>query len=341
MRVFVYEHLCGGGMTAAPASLRAEGRAMLAAVVQDFAHVDGVEVLTLLDEKGDFPGRPETLCRRAPAGEEAVIFRELARWADFTLVIAPELDDTLGTRCDWVLEAAGRLLGPGPEVARLAADKWQLAQLLQERRVPVPRTFRMESSLPPDEYPLVLKPRHGAGSQATFLVGHPAELALASLQARIEVCRDDLLLQSFIPGRPASVALLIGTADRLPLAPAQQHVSADGRFRYQGGILPLPANLAQRAVDLSNRAVAAIPGLFGYVGVDLVLGAAADGSQDRVIEVNPRLTTSYVGLRQLTETNLAGALLRLAIGETVPQPRWHSGPVRFWPDGTVQPARKR
>ena len=39
-------------------------------------------------------------------------------------------------------------------------------------------------------------------------------------------------------------------------------------------------------------------------------------SGDRVIEINPRLTTSYVGLRALARFNLAEALLAvIRIGE--------------------------
>jgi predicted ATP-grasp superfamily ATP-dependent carboligase len=72
-----------------------------------------------------------------------------------------------------------------------------------------------------------------------------------------------------------------------------------------------------------------VPGLSGYFGVDLVLGESADGSQDRVIEINPRLTTSYLGLRRLARFNLAQALLRLAQGERVTGLRWHPGPWSF------------
>ncbi len=78
-----------------------------------------------------------------------------------------------------------------------------------------------------------------------------------------------------------------------------------------------------------------MPGLRGYVGVDLVLGDQADGSQDSVIEINPRLTTSYVGLRALAATNLTETMLRLAREEDVPPPVWKDGAVRFRADGTV------
>ncbi|HEV3003063.1 MAG TPA: ATP-grasp domain-containing protein, partial [Pirellulales bacterium] len=51
----------------------------------------------------------------------------------------------------------------------------------------------------------------------------------------------------------------------------------------------------------------------GYLGVDLVLGGPDDGSDDVVIEINPRLTTSYIGLRAACRENLAAAMLALAV----------------------------
>lgn len=68
----------------------------------------------------------------------------------------------------------------------------------------------------------------------------------------------------------------------------------------------------------------------------MVLGDAADGSQDYAIEVNPRLTTSYVGLRSLCESNLAESLMRVCEGQPVEPLRWKPGRVRFHPDGTVE-----
>jgi predicted ATP-grasp superfamily ATP-dependent carboligase len=51
--------------------------------------------------------------------------------------------------------------------------------------------------------------------------------------------------------------------------------------------------------------------------VDVVLGREPDGSGDAVIEVNPRLTTSYVGLRAAVRTNLADAMSKAARGDCV------------------------
>jgi predicted ATP-grasp superfamily ATP-dependent carboligase len=120
------------------------------------------------------------------------------------------------------------------------------------------------------------------------------------------------------------------------LLPAAQRLCDDGRFRYLGGAVPLPADLSQRAVQAATRAIATIPDISGYVGVDLVLGLAEDGSEDAVIEINPRPTTSYVGLRALAEANLAEALLHIAMGDGIANLLWRKGMVSFDADGAVR-----
>lgn len=324
MRIFVYEYLCAGGPGAD--SLRAEGWAMLSAVLTDLGRVPGVQLDTILDgECGAEPSGP-SLVIHSPTFPEEDIFRRLAHAADFTLVIAPECDGLLWTRCRWVEEAGGRLLGPSVDAVKLTGDKLMLARHLQEKSVPVP-------GIGGRCFPAVLKPRDGAGSQATFLVRDEEELAGCAARAEAEGWRGELLLQPFVPGLPVSVALLLGPRQRIALPAATQELSADGRFRYQGGRLPLPPKLAERARALALRAAEAIPGLQGYVGVDLVLGES-EGSRDVVIEINPRLTTSYVGLRALAESNLAEAMLDVVRGRDAAL-NWRSGTVHFRADGRI------
>jgi predicted ATP-grasp superfamily ATP-dependent carboligase len=97
----------------------------------------------------------------------------------------------------------------------------------------------------------------------------------------------------------------------------------------------MPPALAERTVRLGEAAIAWLPNPCGYIGIDLILGDAADGSNDYVIEINPRLTTSYIGLRALAQDNLAQAMVRIAMGAWSEALQWRSGYVDFSPDGAV------
>jgi predicted ATP-grasp superfamily ATP-dependent carboligase len=325
MDVFVYEYTCA---TDPGSALQEEGWAMLRAVLDDFSRVPGIHTRTMLHV---------SCARPAPAGEvhpvqsseEAAVFRQLAAAAAWTLVIAPECNDLLRTRCRCVEEAGGRLLGPSPDAVALTGDKLQLSRHLRSHAVPTPACEPL-SPHPSFPFPFVHKPRFGAGSQATFRVSSPEELATCTTVARSEGWEGEAIVQPFVEGAAVSVAFLLGPVQQLALTATRQHLSRDGRFHYLGGELPLPQIEAERAVQLARRAVDVVPGLKGYVGVDLVLG-----ERDWVLEINPRMTTSYVGLRALTDANLAETMLRVAAGEIVSPLSWSRGHVRFQADGTV------
>jgi len=142
-------------------------------------------------------------------------------------------------------------------------------------------------------YPVVLKPGHGAGCMGVCLVRNARELREAVEVTRSAGERGTLLVQRFVQGTAASVSVLSDGRRSVALALNRQSVRAGRRFSYHGGCTPLEHPIAQRAIDVSLRACRALPGLRGYIGVDLVLTR----SEAFVIEVNPRLTTAYLGVR--------------------------------------------
>jgi tyramine---L-glutamate ligase len=245
---------------------------------------------------------------------------------DLAFVIAPETDGVLEERVAFFRRDCA-VVAPSADALALTGDKLRLAEHWSRHGVPTPATRRPGNGLLGRDS--VVKPRDGAGSCDTHF--------LCAGESIPESLRGDrFLIQDFVPGRSASVAFLIGPRQTIPLIPTFQRLSDDGRFAYRGGELPIPAEWAARAVALARRALECVPGLAGYVGVDLVLGDAGDAA----IEINPRLTTSYIGLRSRAEFNLAAAMLALHHGGTVGETSWKTEPISFDSDGTVRPASR-
>jgi tyramine---L-glutamate ligase len=318
MRLFLYEYATAQASgVELPASVRREGRAMFAALREDAAALAGVEVVTLKPGEG-----------------EAERFREAARRADYALIVAPEFDGILETRCRWVEETACRLLGPSSEGVRWTADKWALQDLWRRAGVATPATWRGEDwSVASGQWSVdkryLKKHRYGTGS-----------LGVAWFDGSARVGAEELV-QEWVPGVVASVGVMVDARGGVhALLPGEQRMAADGSFAYLGGRLPLAEPYGSRLKTLGKKAVECVnallggrgartPPLLGYVGVDAVMGEAADGSGDVVLEINPRVTTSYIGLRRATASNLVGVMLRAVRGEEWEEIVWDRVPVEF------------
>jgi predicted ATP-grasp superfamily ATP-dependent carboligase len=88
----------------------------------------------------------------------------------------------------------------------------------------------------------------------------------------------------------------------------------NGTSSYDGGCVPFNHPLKQEALSMAKKVVDSFSGLLGYVGVDLVL--AKNGPY--VVDVNPRLTTSYVGLSKVANFNVAESITNSVIKGQLP-----------------------
>src|SRR5439155_21870927 len=103
MRIFVYEFLSAGeGVGPAAESLRTEGWVMLAALLEDFRRIPGAHVETMLGAAAAGRTPPAGVVVHPVDGGEDVLFRRLAAAADWTLVVAPEIDGILPDYLEWI-----------------------------------------------------------------------------------------------------------------------------------------------------------------------------------------------------------------------------------------------
>jgi predicted ATP-grasp superfamily ATP-dependent carboligase len=340
MRLFLSEFLCSGALAgeALPLSLAREGRAMRDAVAADFAALPGVDVVTTCDPRLPPPPRTEGVVVHS-AQEEQQWFERLCRECEAVLVIAPELEGALRTRCRTAAALCRRPLNVTAAAADLCGDKFALSERLKQANVPTIPTRLVEGGEVWTDWEegefagrgYVVKPRYGAGSQSTWLcrTRREVEQRLAEFDPRDPLRQ--AILQPYLAGRALSVAALFGEDGvlRQLFPPAEQLLTDDGTFQYRGGRVPAAIAHPQQLEVLIRRAAACVPGLRGYVGFDVL---ELDAGYSLLVEINPRLTTSYVGYRWLTDDNLARGLL--APDEVAPI-AWRSREIEYSSAGEV------
>jgi len=323
MKLLLLEYFTAIAARSVDPALRAEGGAMRDALAVDLARLPGADV-TVLHRAGQEPPRAPRLSGRPLSQDPEPALAALAGRFDAALLIAPE-DGGILERLTRVVRRTGcRLLGPGPEAVRLAADKLLTARLLRAHGITTPETsvLRLDRHtarrLRGRPLPLVLKPRAGCGCQGISRIARDMEIAPALSRLRRAGVQRAALAQESVAGVDASVSLIVFRDGILPLALGLQRLSKKGGFVYRGGSLPYRPPNAPRAIALAVRAAGALAAaagdLSGFVGVDLVLGREGPV----VIEINPRITTSYVGLRHIVQANLGGLILRAGRGDRRP-----------------------
>ncbi len=304
-RLFLCEFITGGGMAESPLpeGLAAEGDAMLRALLADLQDLGGLRLATTRDARLAALAPPVT-CRTVTALDPVwTLWRRCIRAADAAWPVAPETGGVLARLSRLVLEEGRILIGCRPEAVEVAASKYRTSQILRRCGVPVVDTFRAGMPIPEGCSAWVAKPDQGAGCEDTWYFADRS--ALEGWMRRAP--GREVVMQPYIHGIPASLSLLCYDGRVEVLACNRQHLEIHaGELRSEGVSVNALSDWCEALRPLARSIVSAIPGLRGYVGVDLVLS-------DRgpvVMEVNPRLTSSYVGLTAALGDNTAARVLR-------------------------------
>ncbi len=302
-RVWVYEHLSAGGAPDAGGSLAAEGRAMRDALAADLARVGDCAVSVAVAAAGDTV--PAGTFAAAPRPGETC-FEHVARQAaqhDAVWIVAPETGQLLGRLQRIVGDE--RWIGCDHAAIMVASGKQATLRRLAGRGLCTPLAFQQ----PGDALRWVVKPEDGAGAVDTRLHWR-LEDARADRAQRLQQGRPSSL-EPWVDGEPLSLSLLCGATHTELLSVNRQRVALDddGRLAFEGvDVLAIASSDPRHAAlaELGRQVGRSIPGLRGYVGVDLVWHPRRGPV---VIEINPRLTSAYVGLSARLGRNLASEVL--------------------------------
>jgi len=331
LNLLIFEYVSGGGYAdqKLSASILSEGYGMLRSLIFD-CKAAGHNVTTLLDSRLKAFNPPneadQTISVSSPS-ELSAKLKELSGVADAVYVIAPESGQVLENLVENMEASGGTSLNCEADAIRQVSNKMTAHETIKNRGVKVPETVLLDIHEKTENikrltkemgYPLVFKPLDGVSCGGLSLVKDEEDIAGAVKKVARESMREQFIVQKVVRGKAAS-ACVISTGDEAVAVTLNRQLvtlsSPDKESGYYGGAVPFDHRLEKEALRAAERAVDAVSGLKGYVGVDMILTE----EEPVVLEVNPRLTTSYVGLRRVASFNPAEAIVDATIRRKLPK----------------------
>ncbi|HSV49855.1 MAG TPA: ATP-grasp domain-containing protein, partial [Candidatus Acidoferrales bacterium] len=322
MKITVYEYVSGGGFAGQPIppGVLAEGYAMLRGIVADFK-AEGHEVVVLLDQriaKFKLPLAADKIIKISDSNQPEQILTDNATTNEAVYIIAPETDQTL-KKLVKAIEATGKIcLNCTSSSIAAVSNKARLYEFMQNNDYTTPKTLTLNTEQSEKNintqitenltFPIILKPIDGTSGNAISKVKNPTEIEAAIKKIKKYSKTPQFITQEYITGLSASVSVISNGQKAIAISLNKQQItlaSPEAESSYIGGCVPLEHLQKQKAFALAERLVEAFSGLQGYVGVDVILGE----DKPYIVDVNPRLTTSYVGLHAVSDFNVAEAIV--------------------------------
>ncbi len=319
MRHFIFEFITGGGLAGSelPDSLAREGDLMVRALVHDLKRIQGDTLILCRDKR--LEKFADDIDYLVIDDEPRTVIQQALLANDLVWLITPESDGCLVDWATWFQTQPITLLLSGIDSITTCTSKYDTAAVLRQHAVPVIDGVRSGDVIPAGDHGWVVKPDTGAGAEDVMYFKHRQRL-VDYLETHNN---EELLVQPFVPGQAMSLSMLCHAGSALLPGCNEQEITIK---HERLSLNAVSVNACQDNYDachvLANQVAAAMPGLRGYIGVDLV--ATSDG-QLLVVEINPRLTTAYAGLSGSTGINIAALIIDVFQSHSLPEPVF--GPV--------------
>ena len=283
---------------------------MLASLLNDLALVPDVEILITRDKRlMALPCKVDTYWMD-PQEDVWMCWERCIVQCDAVWPIAPESGGALERLSRMALDHGKCLLGSSPQAVAVTASKSATLTQLAAAGVPVVPTWRASDLAVSEAGPWVAKPDDGVGCEDARLFQSVEEMSAWLAQGGRWSSH---VVQPLIAGEAASLSMLCRDGQAWLMSCNRQLVRLrQGEFEYMGSELNGMARYWNDFSVLASTVAGAIPGLAGYAGVDVMV--CDDGL--KVLEVNPRLTTSYAGLHRAAGANPAWMVLDLLYNHT-------------------------
>jgi len=326
-KIFIFEYVSGGGFNniELPSSLFCEGFAMLRSLISDFKKID-YEISSLLDHRiislsqylnADF------IDILNPDENFILKFKDNLKECKYCFIIAPEFSNILYNLTKIAFMMNKVILSVNLEGIRLASSKLLTYNYFKTHSVLTPITYSIPyknnrldlnfiiKKLNEINKPIIIKPDDGVGAESIYYFKNRRQIEnfFKRYEDKFDLSRN-FILQEYINGDNLSISLIIyRDSNPLILSVNSQLIQIkDTNYdsQYFGGYTPVGNYYSIKAQIQANLQKIDLTKFNSYLGIDFIHDKQ---NLNYFIEINPRLTTSYIGIRNIIKTNLVELML--------------------------------
>ena len=294
-KILIYEHFTGGGLLNEDLSsdLMNDAKLILLSIMKSCDRSYNYDYNYFLDYRlTDYRTDRSIITNES----EDLYNLSLIKKYDYILPILPEIDSNLSNYVKFIEKNNIKKIISDTRTIDICSDKLIFYEYMTKHTIPVIPTYKsLNFKNRSDKY--ILKDRLGAGCSYVRL----------TKKNELEVYySENMIVQPFIDGDHYSLSVFFSKSNFRLLTINKQNIGTTNcMLSLKSLIINVNQNLYLDILPIISNIKNSLPGLFGFVGIDFLLR----GRQIYIVEINPRLTTSFSGLYETIGCNMIDLLI--------------------------------
>ena len=215
---------------------------------------------------------------------------------DYVLPVLPEIDMSLYLYVKYLETNGINAVISNSQTIKICSDKLKFYKFCQKNSLPTIETYKKYKSNLHNKL-LLIKDRYGAGCsyiEITKNIKNP------------ELIKKDKVIQPYINGEDYSISIYFTKNNFYILTVNKQILKyKNNKARLSSIIVNIKPPSYLKIISLVSKIKDSLPGLYGFVGVDIIM----KGNDMFIIEINPRLTTSFIGIYDTIGVNIIDLII--------------------------------
>ena len=290
-KILIYEYFTGGGIIneeLSSSSLLSEAKMIVNSIINEYCKSQEYQVHYFLDSRLELHNHGNAIKVKS---RDQLFDVKLLKTFDLILPILPEKNMELYSYCKFLALQKIRTLISSPETIKLLSDKYKFSSFCLEHNIPSIPSYLHNQINDIINDTIVEKDRYGVGCSHVKV-----------LLKKDVTKRKQMIYQPHVNGKHYSLCVYFERKSFKLLTLNEQDITCVNSSIKLRSLKVNVKNIYHLKIhSILQNIHKSLPGLYAYVGVDIVIS----GDNILIVEINPRLTTSFTGIRSTLGINLS------------------------------------